>query len=197
MTTPHSRALPYARTFDEAYLYLDLRPCPCGETDFERTVSTVSEPTGEAGRVVRLGGPCVGCGRLRAFTFEMPDALPDLTAEVRYGDGSGPSRLLDAGEWLGIAELFESNARDLLAEAGPIDDLTEAAYLAAAAVAATDEVMAFLGPGRDADDAVPEGAFWSQAGRTILELSTERFTRGQLAAERQARLRLLEEFERP
>jgi hypothetical protein len=197
--TPFDRALPYARTFDEAYLYLDLRPCPCGETDFDRTVSTVSESGGDTGRVVRLGGECVGCGRQRVFSFEMPDELPDLAVDVRYGDGSGPSRLLDAGEWLGIAELFEGNARDQLAAAGQADDgaLSEVAYLAAAAVAATDEVLLFLGPGTTGDDTVPEGAFWSQAGRTIFELDPDRFRRDRLATERQSRLRLLEELDRP
>jgi hypothetical protein len=186
MFAPGFSSLPYARTFDEAYLYMDLRPCPCGESDFEKTSTTVLD---EPRHTVRFGGECTGCGRYRRFTFEMPDALPDLSADVGYGTGGEPSRLLDAGEWLGIADLFDTNARELAATADLSDDETfsQVRYLASAAVAATDEAMLFLPPGVADEDAVPEGAFWSQAGRAIYELAGERFGRAALAAERAAR----------
>lgn len=184
--------LPYARTLDEAYLYIDLRPCPCGESGFDKTATTLTLPEepaepagGPATQVVALGGECEGCGRQRRFTFTMPATLPALDADVRFGDGSERSRLLDAGEWVGVAELFEANADELRETADPADgELAERLrYLIAAAAAATGEAVLFLPVGTAGDDQVPEGAFWSQAGRAIYELSPDRFRRANLAAE--------------
>lgn len=176
--------LPRARTFDEAYLYMDLRPCPCGESDFDKTSTTVLDGPEPA---VAFSGACAGCGRQRRFSFQVPDAVPELGAGVRFGDDQ-PSRLLDAGEWLGVAELFESNARELADDAGPgpVDE-DELSYLVEAALAAYDEVVKFLPAGDGPDDEVPEGAFWSQPGRAILELRPGRFTRSALLAERDDR----------
>lgn len=181
--------LPYARTFDEAYLFMDLRPCPCGESDFDKTSTTVLEGAEPA---VAFSGDCTGCGRHRRFSFQVPDTVPELGTGVRFG-GDEPSRLLDAGEWLGVAELFETNARELAevaGDAGAVDE-DELGYLTEASLAAFDEVVKFLPAGDGPDDAVPEGAFWSQPGRAILELSPGRFTRAELLAERDGRRREL------
>jgi hypothetical protein len=184
--------LPYARTLDEAYLYIDLRPCPCGESGFEKAATTLTlpeEPTEPAGgpatQVVALAGECEGCGRQRRFTFTMPVTLPALDADVRFGAGGERSRLLDAGEWLGVAELCEANADELRETVDPADgELAERLrYLTVVAAAATGEAMLFLPTGAAGDDQVPEGAFWSQAGRAIYELSPDRFRRANLAAE--------------
>lgn len=188
--------LPFARTFDEAYLYMDLRPCPCGESDFERTSTTVldgREPS------VAFSGDCAGCGRHRRFSFQVPDVVPELGVGVRFG-GDQPSRLLDAGEWMGVAELFERNARDLVEDAAepdsvPVDE-EQLSYLTEAALAAFDEVVKFLPAGDGPDDLVPEGAFWSQPGRAILELGEQRFTRAELTTERDTRRRELRELTR-
>jgi hypothetical protein len=195
--------LPYARTLDEADLYVDLRPCPCGESEFERTATTLSLPAepddpaeapagATATQAVAIGGVCVSCGRERRFSFTMPAALPDLGPGVRFSDGTERSRLLDAGEWLGVAELFEANAEELRDTADLSDEEVHQRlrYLAAAAAAATGEVLLFLPDGGADGDQVPEGAFWSQAGRAIYELSPERFRRANLVAELAIRQRL-------
>ena len=44
-------------------------------------------------------------------------------------------------------------------------------------------------------DAVPESAFWSQAGRLVYESSPDRFSRDALVAERDERAGRLAEFE--
>lgn len=185
--------VPYARTYDEAYLFMDLRPCPCGESEFER--SSTSTP-GDDGPVVRFTGTCPNCGRHREFSFRMPVELPELDFEVNYGPAAEPSQLLDAGEWLGVAELYEAVARERL---GNVDDrdldddeITRTYYLLSSAVAATDEVLKFL---PDEAPAVPETAFWSQAGRLVYESSPDRFTRTGLTTERTDRATRLTDFE--
>lgn len=185
--------VPYARTYDEAYLFMDLRPCPCGESEFER--SSTSTP-GDEGPVIRFTGTCPNCGRRREFSFRMPVELPELDFEVNYGPPAEPSQLLDAGEWLGVAELYEAVARERLGGADDRqlddDEVTRTYYLLSSAVAATAEVLKFL---PDGEPSVPESAFWSQAGRLVYESSPDRFTRDSLTTERDERSRRLSEFE--
>jgi hypothetical protein len=97
---------PYARTFDEAYLYMELRPCVCGEPEFDKTTASVIE---DQTTVHRYSGNCPNCGRARQFTFRMPDEPPRISFDMVYGWGDEPSRLLDPGEWLAVADLFEAN----------------------------------------------------------------------------------------
>lgn len=174
-------ALPYARTFDEIHLYLDLRPCICGETQFDDRTSTSVKVDGTAAE--RISGHCAGCGRQRQFTFEMPPGTPEISFDIRYGKGDAPSRLLDPGEWLGVSELYTVAAEEQLRELDPNDDdqITRTYYLLSSAAAAVDEVIKFL---PDGSDEVPEGAFWSQAGRLVFETSPERFGRDRLLEER-------------
>jgi hypothetical protein len=185
--------LPYARTYDEAYLFMDLRPCPCGESEFERSSTSVP---GDGGPVVRFTGNCPNCGRRREFSFRMPEELPELDFEVNYGPDGEPSQLLDAGEWLGVAELYEAVARERLGGTDDRDldddEVTRTYYLLSSSVAATGEVLKFLPEGAGT---VPESAFWSQAGRLVFESSPERFSRDSLVAERDERARRLAEFE--
>jgi len=54
-------SLPYARTFDEAYLYISLRPCACGETEFEDRCAQSVAAAGVTGE--RISGRCARCGR--------------------------------------------------------------------------------------------------------------------------------------
>src|SRR5213083_2466686 len=149
---------PYARTFDEAYLYMELRPCVCGETEFDReSVSSVVDGV----PVERYSGQCPTCGRRRQFTFRFPTEPQKITFDMHYGWGSEPSRLLDPGEWLGVADVFEANARAELGS-GDItgdDQLTAIFYLLSSAAAATEEVLKFLPAGADR---IPEDAFRSQ-----------------------------------
>ena len=186
-------SLPYARTFDEAYLYLDLRPCVCGETELDERITSSVTVDGQPGE--RISGHCSNCGRSRQFTFEMPGGMPEVSFEVRYGKGAEPSRLIDCGEWLGVSELYATAGEQHLAGFGdePDDeDLTRGYYLLTSALSSLDEVMKFL---PDGAAEVPEGAFWSQAGRMVYESSPERFTRDALTDERAALRARLAEFE--
>jgi hypothetical protein len=174
---------------------MDMRPCVCGEADFHK-VTTAADVDGI--RVERFRGYCRGCGRRREFNFEMPDETEDepsdTTGEIRFGHGREPSRLIDPGEWLGMAELFDGVARDRLATGSLHDEeeLSRTYYLLVSAAAAVEEAIKFLPV---SGDAVPEGAFRSQRGRQVYEARPERFRRHRLLEERAARQELIVAFD--
>jgi hypothetical protein len=154
---------------------MELHPCACGETDFG-AVSAVARVADTW--ISRYEGRCAECGRERAFEFRQPDelALPD---EGEWAPGTRPSELLDAGEWLIVADAYastESDPQDLSPErrAQVRTDLL-------AAVAALDEVLKFL-PG-EADEA-PASAFWSALGQAVRADEPGRFRRVRLEAAR-------------
>ena len=93
----------YARSNAEAHLYMDLRPCACGDIEFERR-SAVTDDGGVL--CSRYDGPCRSCGAQRSFLFELPETIrPIREGTVDFG-GDDPSRLLDPGEWLAVADYF-------------------------------------------------------------------------------------------
>ena len=183
---------PYARSYDEAYLYMELRPCVCGEAEFDKTVASSFE---DGRPVTRYSGHCPACGRDRRFTFRMPDGPPDISFDTRYGPDDEPSHLIDPGEWLGVADLFEANARAELTSGDIVvdDQLTAIFYLLSGALAATGEVIKFLPPGARR---IPEDAFRSQSGRALFELTPDRFTRVELERTLAEREGALAEFDR-
>ncbi|MFI0484945.1 hypothetical protein [Actinomadura sp. 9N215] len=145
-----------ARTTTEAHLYMDLRPCLCGEHRFPRRSFLAVAGENLAGC---YSGSCAGCGRQRAFGFRLPPGgRPGMAAGLPFG-GSEPSRLLDPGEWLTVAD--------------------DPAVPAALAVAALDEALKFVPPGADA---VPEAAFTSAAGRAMHATAPTRFRADNLKA---------------
>jgi len=184
---------PYARTYDEAYLYMELRPCVCGESEFDKTTASVIE---DGTSVERYSGNCPNCGRARQFTFRMPEEPAPISFDMVYGWGDEPSSLLDPGEWLGVADVFAANARAELDGLDPAkaeeERLTRIFYQLSAAIAATEEVAKFLPSGADR---IPEDAFRSQPGRLRFELSPERFQRVHLEAELADRKRIMADFE--
>jgi hypothetical protein len=185
-------SFPYARSYDEAYLYMELRPCVCGEAEFDKTTMSAFE---DGTAVTRYAGQCPNCGRNRRFTFRLPDGPPQISFGMRYGWDDQPSELIDPGEWLGVADVFEADAQAELTSGDIVgdDQLTAIFYLLSAALAATEEVVKFLPAGADR---VPEEAFRSQPGRMLFELTPHRFTRAELERTRAAREAALAEFDR-
>lgn len=181
----------YARRFDEAHLYMDLRPCPCGETSFrrERVMSTVD---GE--RLVTYRGACGECGRQREFTFRMSPHRDDEDG-TRYGTPGEPSRLLDAGEWLAVSDLLDLSARGMLDgdEQLGLDGLTVVAEMLESAADAAEEASYFLPRGAAT---VPARALWSVSGKAMLAAVPDRFQRRGLATLIKARRAAAEEFAR-
>lgn len=161
-----------ARTRDEAHLFLDLHPCAeCGsvETAWDHALVVVDgELTG------RYRGTCSVCGREREYLFALPEREVTPVGYPTFG-GPEPSELIDAGEWLWVAELAAGNV--------PPDDDAEAGRALAIAASAVDEAIKFVPPG--ASD-VPEPAFWSERGRLMREQEPSRFSRDALVAAREA-----------
>lgn len=152
-----------ARTRDEAHLYLDLHPCDrCGSVD----VTWRNELVNVAGELVsRYSGTCPGCALKREFLFGLPEHEVVPQGYPTFG-GTEPSRLLDAGEWLWVA--------DVTAASIGADDSGDAVAIA---IAAIEEVVKFIPPGQDE---VPEAAFWSDGGRQVRDSDPARFRREQL-----------------
>jgi hypothetical protein len=186
-----STTLPVARSFNEAILFIRLRPCRCGE--MEAGWRDVHVLVGDQ-QARSFTGTCYGCARPRGFTIAMP---PDAkqTLDVVYGEGDEPSLVLDPGEWLGVSDLYGQQAEELLGddEFGEDDDVNSVYYALSARVSAFDEILKFLPPGAAA---VPEWRFRSIAGRTVYEALPERFERTALLAERAALKANLDRFVR-
>ncbi|GAA3230682.1 hypothetical protein ACFO1B_27000 [Dactylosporangium siamense] len=174
-----------ARTNAEAHLYMELHPCPrCGEAVFDSTSSVITTPAGLASRYT---GACPGCGTGREFEFDLPEVVLFPPAHgVRFG-GDQPSRIVDAGEWLFVADMVLEHV------AAVPDPRASAAELAGAkrdvemAVAALDEVLKFLPAGADT---APPSAFWTDRGRQVQAAEPGRFRRVRLLAVREAYQRI-------
>ncbi|MEU1603561.1 hypothetical protein [Micromonospora matsumotoense] len=168
-----------ARSAHEAHLYMDLQPCGCGQGRFPRGATVLTLPDGELAR--RYAGPCEGCGTTREFLFRLPAGPVEVEQGFRYG-GAEPSRLIDAGEWLWVAE---NHARGVPAGAAglPEADRRRCRLRLTAAVAALDEVVKFVPPG---GARVPFTAVWTALGRSVYQREPGRFRAGRLAAVRSA-----------
>ncbi|GAA3155994.1 hypothetical protein GCM10020001_094890 [Nonomuraea salmonea] len=93
----------------------------------------------------------------------MPER-PTMPAGYPTFGGPEPSELLDAGEWLWVADLTAGNV--------PVDDEAEAHRTLSIATAAVEEVVKFIPPGADE---VPDDGFWSQRGREMRAAEPGRF----------------------
>jgi hypothetical protein len=151
-----------ARTPDEAHVYMDLHPCDCGETAFERRSSVVAMGD-DLGRVYR--GHCARCGKAREFRFRLPAEALATGGLPEFGDDR-PSELLDPGEWMLVAEQYARVASPTRRDLG-------------IARAAMFEILKFMSSD---DDAVPERAFTSARGREVLAQEPGRFRRVRLEA---------------
>jgi hypothetical protein len=153
----------YARTNSEAHLYMDLHACACGDIEFERQSAVMTD--GDA-LCSRYAGPCRSCGAVRTFIFELPEAIRPIRGDgVDFG-GSDPSRLLDPGEWLAVADYYAK------LDPGTRDDLDIAR-------AAIEEVLKFVPVGAER---VPDDAFRTERGRAVRDAEPGRFRRARLEA---------------
>lgn len=173
-----ARSLPYARTNAEAHLYMDLHPCACGESDFERD-SAVFERGDDLETVYE--GPCARCGARRRFEFVIAESLPPHRgAAVVYG-GDEPSRIICPAEFLTVSDERASRVPGSSARVDSDDPaaLGRVRRDLAVAIAALEEVLKFIPPGADR---VPAGAVRSAAGKELYARAPERFTRLHLQA---------------
>ncbi|MDH2425070.1 hypothetical protein [Sphaerisporangium sp. TRM90804] len=173
-------ALPVARTRDEAHLYLDLHPCPrCGSTGTVWQDALVSVDGALASRYT---GTCGDCGEARGHLFGLPEREV-VSPEFPAFGGPEPSQLLDAGEWLWVADLTAGNV--------PTGDPAAARRALAIAVAAVGEVVKFIPPGAEE---VPATAFWSERGTRLRDSEPGRFQVDRLLVVRDAYRRLADRW---
>jgi hypothetical protein len=160
-------ALPLARTRDEALLYLDLHPCgKCGSTDIAWE-SALVPADGGLGR--SYFGTCEGCSMEREYRFRVPEKpIPPVPGSPVVFGGPEPSQLLDAGEWMWVADLVAGDVPE---------EPAEAARALAIATAAFDEILKFVPAGAGE---VPVSAFWSKRGRRVRAEEPGRFDRERL-----------------
>ena len=157
--------MPLARSNAEAHLFMDLRPCGCGDTRFPRQSAVVRRGDDLCSQYT---GACETCGTVRTFVFRLPqEILMPVPGRVVFGGpADGPSQLLDAGEWLEVADLHARR------NPGTVNDL-------ATAIAATEEILKFVPPG---GERVPDEAFWTERGRAVRDGEPGRFRAVRLEA---------------
>jgi hypothetical protein len=170
---------PFARSYEEAQLFLDVHPCECGSADFGWRQDVT--PQGED-LLVEYGGRCRGCRRERLFAFTMHQRVA-MPAAGAWSELERPSQLLDPGEWMLVADSFAAPYAEALAggappaERGTDEQERDRSIDLARSAAALDEVLLFLPPGADA---VPAEAFRSERGRRALDDVPGHFTRDAL-----------------
>jgi hypothetical protein len=153
-------AFAVARTRDEAQLYLELHPCPdCESLDTAWEQSLVEED-GEL--AISYAGICAGCQAERVYLFGRPAREARVQGWPTFG-GPEPSELLDAGQWLEVADQAASTV--------PGEPLEPGRVLSVAG-AAVDEVIKFIPAGQDA---VPDEEFWTPQGQSVRDAEPGRF----------------------
>ena len=163
----------HARSSAECHLYMDLNPCRCGETEFdpEHRLEKL-----DGALVAGYQGTCPGCGTERAFRFVLDPGMPP--PPPAYG-GDKPSRLIDPGQFLWVAEQLAKSVPADPADLYPGEDREEALEAVETAVAAIEEVLKFIPPGADA---VPEEAFTTPEGWMVYHQEPGRFQLDRLRA---------------
>jgi len=161
-----------ARSITEARLYIDRQPCPgCGHQGFAEPSRIVEHGDDLA---VACNGYCPRCGAARAFELVLAEErVPPGT----WG-GADPSTLIDAGEWMLLAEEHSSGVPASVATLPP-DDRRRARADLAVAIAALAEVAKFIPTGAERP---PQGAFFTARGKQAYLAEPGRFTRTRLAA---------------
>jgi hypothetical protein len=177
-----------ARSNAEAHLYMELHPCDtCGEMEFAPP-SAVTVVDGDL--VSRFAGPCKACGMAREFTFRLParPQFPDPD-EPSFG-ADQPSGLIDAGEWLWLADVIASVIPAPMAGMSE-EEREQARFDLRTAAAAVGEAMKFLPPNADE---VPVEALWHDRGRFVYLEAPARFRRHRLAAAQRGYRELADRF---
>lgn len=187
-----SVALPIARTTLESFLYMELRPCACGEPKLAVSETELLQDR-EGNLVLRRTGSCPRCEKRRQFLFGVPEIAESggVSWEMFFG-GQSPSQIIDAGEWLELAQRLgravpAGRSRLPWQRRQRREALTEA-------VAAMNEVLKFI---PDGADAVPADAFWSDRGTAKYRAAPQEFRRGRLRVFRAGLLSSLTELGGP
>jgi hypothetical protein len=160
--------LPSARSALEASIAIFLEPCPaCGAHGLNAAPETVVED-GEP--FLRFAGPCPTCATPREYLFPRSD---EVVVDGRQIGGDGPSRLLDAGQWVRYA-LFLADGTPEEPDGLSAEDRADARLDLLLAADALAEALKFLPPG--AED-LPRSAVWTEDGLAVFAEAPSRFGR--------------------
>jgi hypothetical protein len=176
--------LPLARTAKEEHLYIELHACECGERNVTHHRHATLQGDGYWASDHEL--TCPNCSAEREFIFRTTD-WPSWP-ESGYG-GPEPSEIIDAGQWLIIADLCASSVA-----ATPSQVPDERAKQRAAmqmAVDALAEILKFI---PDGESIVPDSGFWTPEGRAERHREPGRFRRPRLEVVLQTYQRILAEL---
>ncbi|MBT8493349.1 MAG: hypothetical protein KJO07_09860 [Deltaproteobacteria bacterium] len=176
----------FARSAAEADLYVDLECEAAGEVPQSRKRKKTER------RRQTFWSYQIRCasGKLLEFEFELdglPEPKPGLRRKVEYG-GKEPSRLIDAGEWLRVADRHANLAPKSVAGL-PERQRREAAGNLEIAIAAVGETLKFIPAG---GDRVSSTVLTSTRGKTYFNKDVRRFTRSaleELHSELESRMR--------
>jgi hypothetical protein len=141
----------------ECRTYIELHPCACGDATVPRSAGVQSTDTA---LVAIYAGRCPTCGAERRFEFALDDEIVPFDS---FG-GARPSSILDAGQFLAIAD---AHAKVMPATADHLD----------IAISALVEVLKLI---PDGADAVPEETITE--GRDVYDREPGRFRRARLEA---------------
>jgi len=160
-----------ARSAVECHLFIELHPCACGQS---LEASKHRLESRESGLVATYDTRCRRCGTAHHFEFVMDEEIAPLGS---FG-GSKPSRIIDASEFLAVAD---SAAQEVPADVSGLDDAARhrARLLMKRAVAAIEEVLKFIRPG---EESVSSDALFSARGVAIFRNEPARFRRARLEA---------------
>lgn len=178
-----------ARTNAEAHLYMALTPCQvCGATEFAPEHAVI---VADGDLASQYAAPCPRCETPREFVFRIPEevTVPD-PQEPTFGD-ERPSELLDAGQWLALADRFSGGVPAESAPELPADQRRQARDDLRSAAAAIAEVIKFVPAD---EDTISSDLLWSDSGRAVYNREPGRFRRQRLAAVRQTYRELAERF---
>ncbi|MFI7130810.1 hypothetical protein ACIBQ1_34325 [Nonomuraea sp. NPDC050153] len=145
-------------------MYLDLHPCACGSAETQWDSGVVSI---EGSLVKCYSGVCGSCEIERRVYFSLPRREMMPSGWPTFG-GSEPSQLLDAGEWMWLADFTAGRVPE---------DPVNARRTLSMARAAVEEVLKFIPEGQDD---VPADAFWSARGQEVRDAEPPRFRRDRL-----------------
>jgi hypothetical protein len=167
----------FARTSEEAHLYMALHPCECGRTAYDphslnfEPRHWLEERDGEL--VAVYEGECTGCGTTRRFEFVLDRQMPGPSPSF----GAGQSQIIDAGKSLwAAADQIRWIPLDLAAL--PAAQWSLALQDTRLGLAMLEEAVKLLPP--DVDE-LPEWTVVAERGRSLRRAWPERFTREGLA----------------
>lgn len=172
-------AVPVARSTWECQTFLSLAECPaCGGVGSAAIELLACQRGGT--EIWQYTVECLHCGHEWPVEFAL-SAEPE-PAYPAFG-GAAPSQLVDAGQFLALAEesaeQVPADPAELDAAAGDELGLDEACDEIAIAVAAVEEVLKFIPAG---DAAVPREALWTVDGVARYDRDPQAFQRRTLMA---------------